>query len=276
MILRRNRGNRRRPEAGGQRWQWLQRLQQLRQLPWRRIGVLAASLAGVLVCGWGALRLLDQPVEQISVRGHFQRVSALDVEKIVRGRLAGAGLLSIDLGALRNGLRALPWIDTATVERSWPRRLIVTVVEQNAVARWNDTGLLNARGQLFLQQSRFLPLEMPALYGPSGTEAEVAARYQAAKGRLVEAGLQLVSMRRDERGAWELKLDDGVTVRFGRRDFDERFARFLATGVPLVNQRATDIDYLDMRYSNGFAIGWRSANTHIAAADAATDGQPNG
>ncbi|MFT3906047.1 MAG: cell division protein FtsQ/DivIB [Steroidobacteraceae bacterium] len=268
-MIRRKRNNRRKADDVPSRWQ-------LPQLPWRRIGVVCVAVAGLALGSWGLLRLLDQPVEQVSVRGHFQRVSALDVEKIVRSRLTGAGLLSIDLGALRNGLRALPWIDSATVERAWPRGLVVTVIEQNAVARWNENGLVNARGELFLKESRFLPPELPSLAGPVGTEAEVTARYLAAQGKLVEAGLRLTAMSRDERGAWEMTLDDGVTVRLGRRDVDARFARFLTAGATLVTQRAIDIDYVDMRYSNGFAVGWRGSATHLATDSAAGDEHPNG
>ena len=53
-------------------------------------------------------------------------------------------------------------------------------------------------------------------------------RYLAVQGRIVEAGLRLTSLKLDARGAWELELDNGVTVRFGRRQVDERFERFLA------------------------------------------------
>jgi len=64
-------------------------------------------------------------------------------------------------------------------------------------------------------------------------------------------------MRLDARGAWEFDLSDGVTVRLGRRQFDERFEKFMAAALKLVTQRGDDIQYVDMRYTNGFAIGWR-------------------
>jgi cell division protein FtsQ len=46
-------------------------------------------------------------------------------------------------------------------------------------------------------------------------------------------------------------------VRLGRRQFDERFDKFMNTALKLVSQRGEDIVYVDMRYTNGFAIGWR-------------------
>jgi len=77
----------------------------------------------------------------------------------------------------------------------------------------------------------------------------------------MQAGLRLTAMRLDESGAWEFDLSDGVTVRLGRRQFDERFEKFMSAALKLVTQRGDDIQYIDMRYTNGFAIGWRgSAN----------------
>jgi cell division protein FtsQ len=69
----------------------------------------------------------------------------------------------------------------------------------------------------------------------------------------------LTALRLDARGAWEFDLANGVTVRLGRRQVDERFERFVTTAAKLVSQRADDISYVDMRYTNGFAVGWRGA-----------------
>ncbi len=117
-----------------------------------------------------------------------------------------------------------------------------------------------------------MPLELAQLSGPEGTENEVAQRYLASQGRLTEAGLRLTALRLDARGAWEFDLANGVTVRLGRRQVDERFERFVATAAKLVTQRADDIAYVDMRYANGFAIGWKGALAHPTRGHADEDG----
>jgi cell division protein FtsQ len=73
-----------------------------------------------------------------------------------------------------------------------------------------------------------------------------------------EAGMRIAALRLDERGAWEMDLDSGVTVRLGRRQVDERIDRFIRTASPVIAHRMSEITYVDMRYSNGFAIGWRT------------------
>jgi cell division protein FtsQ len=231
-------------------------------LNWRRISL---SLSGLTVTGLAVLALgwlLDQPVQRVIVSGRLQRVSAMDVEKVVRERLGGAGLVTVNLAAISRGLAQLPWVQQAAVERSWPRGLRIEIVEQTAVARWNNAGLLNANGDLFVSESRFIPPELPQLQGPAGAQAEVTQRYVSAQERLTEVGMRLAALELDARGAWNLTLDNGVVVRLGRLQTDQRFDRFMIAAAKLVTQRATDIAYVDMRYSNGFAVGWKGGAGH--------------
>jgi cell division protein FtsQ len=144
------------------------------------------------------------------------------------------------------------------VQRNWPNSLHVTVIEQTAAARWGESGLLNTRGELFVKAALHVPAELPRLSGPEGTESDVARRYLSAQGRMLEAGMRIAALRLDERGAWEMDLDSGVTVRLGRREVDERIDRFIRTASLVIAHRLNEITYVDMRYANGFAIGWRS------------------
>ena len=87
----------------------------------------------------------------------------------------------------------------------------------------------------------------------------------------MQAGLRMTALRLDARGAWEFDLANGVTVRLGRRQVDERFERFMATALKLVTQRGEDILYVDMRYTNGFAIGWRGNAARSTGRDGGHD-----
>jgi cell division protein FtsQ len=249
--------NRRRRAKPPSRWS-------LPQFPWAALGrwtlalgVVAAVLASIT---WA----LNQPITTVSVAGRFERVAPLDVERAVKESAAGKGLVSVDLARVRAAVHALPWVDTVSVQRNWPRGLTVTIGEQVAAARWGDHGLLNTRGDLFANEASHIPLELPRLSGPDGSQTSVVQRYFTMRDRLQEAGMRITALRLDARGAWELDLDNGVTVRLGRQQLDERFNTFMATAVRIVAQRATDIAYVDMRYANGFAIGWRGAGASDA------------
>lgn len=229
---------------------------ELPALEWPRAGRVLGALAALAALAALLALGLDQPVRAIVIDGPFQRVAAVEVEQAARGAIQG-GFVSADLDRLRVAVEALAWVDRARVQRLWPDRIRVEVVEQQAAARWGEDGLLNTRGELFATGVRHVPPELPRLDGPFGSEWQVAQRYLAIQGRLVEQGLRVAALSMDPRGAWQMRLSNGVTVRLGRRQVDERMERFMQVGAQVIAGRAADIDYIDMRYSNGFAIGWR-------------------
>src|SRR6202790_3526681 len=241
--------------ADKSRRQWRAFLAQWRV--YARRGALLLVLGGALsALTWA----LDRPVRVISIDGSFQRVSPGQIEKAV-APFANQGFMSADLADIQRAVESLPWVDHARIARRWPNSLRVTVTEQTAAARWGESGLLNTRGELFVRTATHVPAELPHLSGPEGTESQVAQRYLSTQGRMLEAGMRIAALRLDERGAWELDLDCGVTVRLGRRDVDERTERFIHTASQVISHRLTEISYVDMRYSNGFAIGWRNQGT---------------
>src|SRR5690606_4483638 len=122
--------------------------------------------------------------------------------------------------------------------------------------------LLNTRGELFLRNARHIPPELPQLAGPAGSEWRVAQPYLSAHGRLLEAGVGISALRLDARGALELELSNGIEVRFGRRQIEERLERFITAALPQIAGRTAAVHYVDMRYSNGFAIGWKADKRH--------------
>jgi cell division protein FtsQ len=219
--------------------------------PLRPVAIVAAAVAVMLV----AWRLLDRPVTAIAVTAPFQRVTPMQIEDHVRRGLSG-GILSSDLAGVRASLESLSWIDSVRIRRRWPGTLMVEVTEQVAAARWGDSGLLNTRGELFVDNTRHVPMELPVLSGPAGSQWQVAQRYLTLRGPLLEAGLQLLSVTLDRRGSWRLTMARGIEVRLGRHAVDQRIDRFLSVVTPIIAGRTEVVDYVDLRYTNGFAIGW--------------------
>lgn len=221
------------------------------------LGVLAL-VAGVGVMVWGLVASLDRPIGKVEVGGQFQRVAPVQIEEVV-APFRGSGFLSVDLDAMRAALETIAWVDRARVERKWPNSVRVFITEHVAAARWGDSGLMNTRGELFLTNTRHIPQELPQLVGPPGTEAQVAKLYLDTYPRLLGVGMRLTKVELDARGAWQLTLGNGVTVRLGRQDVPARLERFIAVASPVVAARAAEVSHVDLRYSNGFSVGWNAS-----------------
>lgn len=235
-------------------------------VPVLRFAKLGVAVAIVGLTYELSAKLLDHPIHAITIDGPFQRVSALQIEEAINAEL-GDGFLGADLGEIRDRVTALPWIDQARVARRWPATIEIKVTEQVPAACWGEDGLLNTRGELFVTGVRHVPAELPRLSGPAGRSSVVARTYLDLRDRLIPMGLDLRRVHMDARGAWAVTLQNGVEVRLGRRDVHDRIDLFLDVVADLVSSREAEIDFVDMRYNNGFTIGWAHADSQPSPGD---------
>lgn len=230
------------------------------QVPTIRIGRIVApmfAIAVVFATYQLSLKMLDRPISSIEISGPFQRVTAMQIEEAISNEI-DEGFVGADLDRIQDRIVALPWIDQARVARRWPNRITITVSEQVPAAVWGERGLLNTRGELFVVEARHPPAELPRLSGPDNLSAEVATRYLAVRDQLIPAGLDLRRVHLDARGSWEMTLNNGIEVRLGRRNVAERTDLFLDVVTDIITGHSKEIDYVDMRYGNGFTIGWNN------------------
>lgn len=225
-------------------------------IPWRRLSALLLAITIIALSYHFSAALLDQPIRAIKIEGPFQRVSALQIEEAISDELEN-GFLSASLSTIQELVVALPWIDQANVVRRWPGSIEISVTEQMPAATWGESGLLNTRGELFVTAARHVPAELPRLSGPHGQYALVATRYLDIREQLLLTGLDVRRVHVDARGAWEMTLANGIDIRLGRRDVGERIELFLDVAANIVSRREQEIEFVDMRYSNGFTIGWK-------------------
>ncbi len=229
----------------------------LPKFPFRQFAMLIFALAIITLSYEFSARLLERPIASITIDGPFQRVSALQIEEAISHELV-AGFFGANLSAMQDRIVSLPWIDQANIARRWPATLEVSVTEQIPAAVWGERGLLNTRGELFVSDARHVPAELPRLEGPDNQSAVVAERYLRMREKLLPTGLDLLLVRLDARGAWLMRLDTGIEIRLGRRDVEERAQLFLDVAANFIASREAEIEFVDMRYSNGFTIGWKN------------------
>jgi cell division protein FtsQ len=217
----------------------------------RLFGLLVILLGGIV-----AFQGANRPIVAVHVDGAFERVAAGELELIVRSELKG-GMLTANLREVSGSLQKVAWVDSVVISRQWPNALRVSVEEQVPVAQWGQQGLINVRGEVFEVKGSALPEGLPKLEGPDPLHAEVAVRYLAFRDRLSSVGLSIAGLKLDSRGAWELELTDGTRLKLGRRQVTDRIDRFVDTVAPLMVPLKGRIEYVDLRYSNGFSIGWK-------------------
>ncbi len=227
----------------------------------RRINAVAGALAvlAVAFAAWaGAAWAVRQPAfafEEVVIRGPLVRTNPAHLEAVIRDELAGT-FFTMNLEKSRAALARVPWVRRIALRRQWPRRLEVTVEEHAPLARWNDAGLVDTEGDVFVAD---YDGELPQFVGPDGRAPEVAARFREWGAVLAPLKLAVREVALSPRGGWRLTAADGdrpLVIEMGRDDPAGRLARFVAAygrTIAVLARNGTRIDHVDLRYRNGFA-----------------------
>lgn len=219
---------------------------------------LVLVLVGLVYGGWQLNEWLEDeqkaPINQILITGQRTQISDSNVEGAIR-KEHPESFFELDVNELHKEIEAMPWVYQASVRKRWPNSLNIHVVEEIASARWNNDSLLNQFGQVFDAQ-----LEdeiLPNLYGPSGSELTALEGYQTMQSLLNSTQLVITEMTLTERFAWNIQLQNGVRLNLGREAFADRLQRFVDV-YPLLQKQEKQVDYIDLRYDTGLAVGWKS------------------
>ncbi|HET7371050.1 MAG TPA: cell division protein FtsQ/DivIB [Gammaproteobacteria bacterium] len=221
--------------------------------------IVAAFAIAAGIAGWQWARYADwgPTLTRMVVRGDFKRVDPASVRAAIRPHLGG-GFFRVDLDAIRAAVIALPWVSDAAVRLEWPSTLKVDLREQRAVALWNDDGLVNADGVRFAHQVPADLSNLPQLAGPDDSTADVLDQWRTMAVRLRGDSLKLAGLTLDARGAWRARLASGLELRLGRDHAAENLQRFVQVVPRVLGTRLADAAYIDLRYTNGFAVGWKT------------------
>jgi cell division protein FtsQ len=227
----------------------------------KQMNAVAATLAVLIAVAllWvGTAWAVRQPafgLREVVVTNRLERASAAHLEAVIREELTGT-FFTMDLDRARRALAQVPWVRNVALRRQWPHRLEVEVDEHLPFARWNDSSLVNTRGEVFSAEWKG---ELPQFEGPEGRAADMAAQYRAWSSRLESLSLAIRALQLSPRGGWQLRAagpQGNLTVELGRDDPDARLARFVAVHSRTLGALAragTRVDYVDLRYRNGFA-----------------------
>lgn len=222
--------------------------------------VLSALAVGVLLA-CAALWTISRPMftwRAIDIDGDVAHINVPTVRESLAGHLQG-NFFTSNLDVARAAFETMPWVRRAGVRRVWPDRLDVTLEEYKPVATWGSDQLVSMQGELFTaNQGELEQDDLPALYGPDGTAQDVLAKYRAFTRWFAPLGAKPVEVTLSPRYAWSVKLSNGMEIQLGReRDGDTLRKRSdrLVLAWPEVSHRWGDhIEYVDLRYPNGFAI----------------------
>ena len=218
----------------------------------------------------------NAPVTAIKVTGEMPYTVRDDVLRAIENIDMG-NFFQVDVNTVQEQILALPWVYSVAVRKQWPSELKIYVVDQTPVALWNGDFILNEFGKAFQADTKRLNRNLPQFYGPEGSELLALENYINLSGLLAYKNLGIDELLLSERFSWQLTLSDGVLLNLGREDRIVRIQRFMDIYPRIKSQALIEnsslkkkkksthkvIDYIDLRYDTGLAVGWKSIDNNL-------------
>jgi cell division protein FtsQ len=173
--------------------------------PWRKLPGRLAGLVGLAA-------------EDIRIQGLVHH----DPENLLAaiGVTPGGPLIGFDAAVARRTLENLDWVQSAKVERLFPSRLDIAVVERQPFAVWQrgaDYYVIDRTGAAMssIEAARFVGLPLVTGEGAQRAAAELINQLAANPGLM----LQVKAAARVGDRRWTLYLDSGVTILLPERNW---------------------------------------------------------
>lgn len=195
-------------------------------------------------------------IKHVKVYG-VKHVDHLAVQRLLLP-LVSKGFFGIEIETIKERLQQMPWIADVSVRRIWPDQVVITVAERNPIARWNHKSLLSSGGEIFSPEIKSYPEDLPQLIGPDGAHLHMLEYYSKIKRLLLPLNFKIDQLELTPYASWNLTLAGGMKVHLGYKDILTRIHHFVKVYPKIVGERATDVEYVDLRYPNGLAVRWKT------------------
>jgi cell division protein FtsQ len=208
--------------------------------PWLKIPGKLSSLVG-----WAA--------DDIRVTGLVHQEPEMLLTAL--GIRPGGSLIGFDTANAKALLENLDWVSTATVQRSFPNQLEISVVERVPFAVWQRAGSYYVIDRSGSAMSNVAPGKLPALplvtgEGAQFEVAELVNQLEVSPDLSSNmSGAARVGQRR-----WNLYLDNGITILLPEKNVTEALAR-LAALESSQHLLSKGVKSVDLRFSGRVIVG---------------------
>ena len=199
------------------------------------------------------IEMNESIVQKVNITGDLRYTSKKQLRDAL-GPLVESNILLTDLNLIRSRLEAISSIYKVRVRRHWPYSLEINLIEQSPIARWGGSQLINNQGDIFECPGNSNDwIHLPRLDGLIGDAVEVIAIYRKIKEVLSRINKEVVTLKMSELEQLEITLNGGTELFLNKENFLYGLRRFVSH-ISYLNVNDQDIERVDLRYENGFAL----------------------
>ena len=240
---------------------WIKNLREL-SLPRFRtltIGLLGSTALYGMVLGGHTVAVINavsEPlglsIDSVDVTG-YSETSEIDILQELWA--TGATTLpALDAEAARTAIEAMPWVESAKIEKEYPNRVKITLVEKKPFALWQrdqDLWIVDRDGKEIVPYATTRFTDLPFVVGPGAAREATDILDKMALVPELDQRIKAYVRVGDRR--WDLRLDNGVVIRLPELDPIEA-----AAAVMRLDREngllSRDIEAVDMRLEDRIVI----------------------
>lgn len=195
-------------------------------------------------------------ITTVKINGQIVRTSEQEICDSI-ANLLNNGFFGTNVAVVRASLKKLPWIASAKVEKIWPDKLSVTVNEKIPIARWRGKGLVTTTGEIIYSEM-FNDLDkLPIFWGNEKQVKKMLENYLVISDTLKQHNIIVSEIEIMPDHGIRAILNNGIMLFLGQEGLLDRLNRFTLAYRNKLQKVLYKIDYVDLRYVNGIAIGWK-------------------
>ena len=215
------------------------------------------SLVTMLIVTFFLVKTLKQasfmPIHLIRVFGDLRYINEYELAEEILPQ--AKGFFSTNVKALQQTLAAMPWIDQVNVEKRWPAKLLIEVIEQKPLAIFNNNAVINLRGELIFVNVQQMPRNtLPLLLGYDYELPAMLVFFKLLQDELNKVNLSVTKLENKVDIGWQATLNNNIKLVIGRDDLAARIKRFVGL-FKTKQDLLPNVRTVDLRYNNGVAIG---------------------
>lgn len=226
------------------------------------ISIFKISCFGLILTliAWIYVNITDPevfPVRRVEIVGDFNKINKYAIKQAVLPYVI-KGFFRVDLASIKHDVEEYPWVANCIIERNWPDEVVVKVIPHRVIASWNNQGLFSADHKLLHPNLAAMPQDLPRLYGPEDSSAEVLENYLAMQDILIQKNMHIKQFtlytKHSNNQSMKIILTNGMQIMLGSNNPLQQLERFTDNYASILAKNETPIASVDLRYPHGIAV----------------------
>ena len=188
---------------------------------------------------------------------NIENSSVDDIREVAKKYVRSKSFFNVDINYLQSKIENIDWISSANIRRSYPNEIIIFVTEHIPIAIWNNKDYLNQYGEIFTANKK--NNKFPILISKNNKNKIIFEYLSLFSNDLIRHNIneKVLKIIEDDIRSISVILSSGITIKLGSKNVKEKIDIFFKVYQTLNSSDLSKMRYIDMRYSNGFSVGWK-------------------